>query len=62
MKGELEFDDSFIFTVPTFIFKWIIVDFKSRRIINMGVDCFLLNPLEASYRDAFKINVSQNSF
>lgn len=23
----------------------------------MGVDCFLLNPLEASYKVAFKINV-----
>lgn len=61
MKEELEFDD-FAFTVPTFIFRWIIVDFKSKKIINVGVVCFLLSPLEASYRYAFKINASQNFF
>lgn len=44
MKEELEFDD-FAFTLPTFIFGWIIVDFKSKMIINVGVVCFLLNPL-----------------
>lgn len=61
MKGELEFDYSFIFSVPTFIFRWIIVDFKTRRIINVGVDCFLLSPSEASYRGAFKINVTRET-
>lgn len=61
MKEELEFDD-FAFTVHTFIFRLIIVDFKGKRIVNMGVICFLLSPLEASYRHAFKIKASQNLF
>lgn len=36
MKEQLEFVD-FAFTLPTFIFGWIFVDFKSKWVINVGV-------------------------